>query len=191
MSSAPMPPPPPSPKNAVWWILGIVGGGIVLLVLFGVLLASIFIRRLHVDDNGKRVEIETPVGAIKVNTNENVHPTGLPVYPGAKPVTDEDANVDLELPQGAGLGIATEKYSTPDDLDKVSAWYAQKLGSTYRREEHGSLVPHGHVGATSDADVAFINDSGSHGNGARVAALTRKHGSVEIELVRVGKKEIQ
>jgi hypothetical protein len=191
MSSAPAPTPPRKPNNAVWWILGIVGGGIVILIFFGLLLAGLFVRHLHVDENGKKVEIETPVGAVRVNAGENVHETGLPVYPGAQAAADEGANVDLESPQGAGLAIAAEKYSTADDLDKVSAWYAQKLGPGYRREEHGFRIPHGRVGASSDADVAFVNDDGKRDNGARIVALTRKYGGVEIELVRVGKKEVQ
>ena len=190
MSGAPMPPPPPRPKNAVVWILAIIGAGFVATVLFGFLFTSIFIRHLHVDETGKKVEIETPAGAIRVNS-EDKRSTGLPVYPGARPVSDESSSVDLELPVGAGVGIATEKYSTHDSLDKVTEWYAQKLGSAYHREDHGSVLHVGHANATSDADVAFINDNGERGNGARVVALTRKSRGVEIELVRVGKKEVQ
>lgn len=191
MSSAPMPPPQPRPKTAVWWILGILGGGFVLLVFFGLLVAGLFVRHLRVSERGKKVEIETPVGAIKVDTNQTQHPTGLPVYPGATPDTDEGGHVDLELPQGAGLGIAAEKYVTHDPLEKVSSWYAQKLGPNFRREGRDSMGPHGHGGPVNDADVAFINDSAERGNGARVVALTRKDGRIEIQLMRIGKKEVQ
>jgi len=190
MSSAPMPPPPPRPKNAVVWILAIIGAGFVATVVFGFLFASIFIRHFHVDDTGKNVEIETPAGAIRVNSEEK-RSTGLPVYPGAQAVSDESSSVDLELPAGAGVGISTEKYSTHDSLDKVTDWYAQKLGAAYHREDHGSVLHVGHANATSDADVAFINDNGERGNGERVVALTRRSGGVDIEMVRVGKKEVQ
>ena len=190
MPSAPTPPPPPRPTNPVVWILAIIGAGFVATVLFGFLFGSMFIRHFHMDDAGKKVEIETPAGAIRVNSDDK-RSTGLPVYPGARPVGDESSSVDLELPAGAGVGIATEKYSTRDSLDKVTDWYAQKLGSGYHREDHGSVLHIGHANATSDADVAFINDNGERGNGARVVALTRKSGGVEIELVRVGRKEVQ
>jgi hypothetical protein len=185
-----MPPPPPRPKNAVVWILGIIGAGFVALVMIGFLFASIFIRHFNVDEKRNRLEIETPAGAIRVHA-EDKNSTGLPVYPGARAVTDETANVDLELPAGAGVGIATEKYTTTDDLGKVTEWYAQKLGPAYHREEGGSSVRVGHTRASSDADVSFVTDSADHGNGERVVALTRRSGGVDIELVRVGKKEVQ
>jgi len=190
MSSAPMPPPPPRPKNAVVWILAIIGAGFVATVLFGFLFASVFIRHFNVDEKRNTLEIETPAGAIRVQSDEK-HSTGLPVYPGAQAVTDETANVDLEPPTGPGIAIATEKYTTPDDLGKVSDWYAQKLGPAYHREDHGSVVHIGHTKASSDADVSFVTDTADHGNGERVVALTRKSGGVDIELVRVGKKEVQ
>jgi len=190
MSSAPMPPPPPRPKNAVVWILGIIGAGFVAMVVLGFLFASVFIRHLNVDENGKKLEIETPAGAIRVHA-EDKNSTGLPVYPGARAVTDETANVDLEPPTGPGIAIAAEKYTTSDDLGKVTEWYTQKLGPAYHREDHGTTVHVGHTKATSDADVAFVTDSADHGNGERVVALTRRSGGVDIELVRVGKKEVQ
>src|ERR1700688_4808333 len=69
-------------NNAVWWILGIVDGGIVVMVLFGLALAGLFIRNLRFHNQGNNVEIQTPVGAIKVN-KDVPRATGLPVYPGA------------------------------------------------------------------------------------------------------------
>jgi hypothetical protein len=184
---APVPPqqPPPRRNDALLWILAIVGGGFVVLVLGGLLVASLFIRKVHVSETGNQVEIETPAGALRVNSDQ-LHSTGLPVYPGAKEVKSEGAAVELSAASGAGLGIATEKYIASGDLDAVSQWYTQKLGSSYERSDKGSSAHREHV--SSDADVAYIYQKGDN---TRIVALTRKSNGVEIELVRIGKKEVQ
>ena len=187
--SAPASPqqPPRKRNDAVVWILAIVGGGFVVLVLGSLLLASVFIRHVHVSGAGKQVEIETPAGALRLN-GDQLHATGLPVYPGAKRGESEGSGgVELSAPGGAGLGIAAEKYKTPADLDEVSSWYAQKLGPDYQREDRGSGTRHReHV--SSDADIAYTYEKGDN---VRVVALTKKSDGVEIELVRIGTKEVQ
>jgi hypothetical protein len=184
-ASVPPQPPPPKRNDAVLWILAIVGGGFIVLVLGGLLLASMFIRRVHVNQTGKQVEIETPAGALRVN-GDQVHATGLPVYPGAQPDKSEGSTIELSAISGKGLGLSAEKYVTSDDLDQVSEWYQQQLGPSYKREEHGSAA-HGRR-VSSDADVAYEYEKGDT---TRLVALTKKPGGVEIQLLRVGKKEVQ
>ncbi|MFZ0519872.1 MAG: hypothetical protein WAL95_02545 [Candidatus Acidiferrales bacterium] len=191
MSSASGRPPaaiPPKRRDsstAVWWILGIVAGGIVVMVVFGLALAGMLIHNLHVHNQGQNVEIQTPVGGIKVGHEATVN---LPVYPGSTSASSHD-NANVELSAGdEGFALAVENYQATDDLDKVSAWYAQRLGPSFRREKKGSHTKIKGVDANSDADVAFVDD---RGDGARVVALTNKDNCVEIALVRVGKKETQ
>jgi hypothetical protein len=192
MSSASGRPPaaiPPQRRgnNAVWWILGIVAGGIVVMVLFGLALAGLFIRNLRVHNQGNNVEIQTPVGAIKVN-KDVPRASGLPIYPGAKPgENDNNAKVDLSNDDG-GLGIAVEHFITSDNLDQVDKWYAHRLGSSFRREENHDHKPIHGVTVDSDTDLAFVDD---HGDGVRVVALTKKDDGVDIVLFRAGKKEAQ
>ncbi|MGH9714635.1 MAG: hypothetical protein ACRD5M_15170 [Candidatus Acidiferrales bacterium] len=185
MSSAPT----PQQKNnqALWWILGILGGALALMVILGLVVAGVVMRHVNVRENGQKVEIETPVGAIRVNSDEG-HPTGLPIYPGATKVKSEGAAVEFASKDGAPLGIAAEKYETSDDLEKVAAWYAQKLGPSYKREKPHSGTHYVRGVSTKDADAVFVNDTS---DGARVVALTEKSGGVDIELIRAGKKEIQ
>jgi hypothetical protein len=191
-SAAGRPPvvPPPARNNsttAIWWILGIVAGGIVVMVFLGLMFAGLVIRNAHVSDQGKNVDIQTPVGEIKVNQNPN-RASGLPVYPGATPSID-DGHTNVELSSGqAGVGVAVENYSSADSLDKVTAWYSQKLGSSFKRENKGSDVQVHGMTVTTDADVTFSED---HGDSTRAVVLTRKDGSVEITLVRAGKREAQ
>lgn len=192
MSSASGRPPaviPPQRRDsttAVWWILGIVAGGIVVMVVFGLAVAGMLIHNLHVHNKGHGAEIQTPVGGIKVG-HDAAHVTSLPVYPGATSADSQNANVEVSAGDG-GFGVAVEKYNTTDDLDRVAAWYAQRLGPSFRREKQGSHTKIQGVDASSDADVAFVDD---HGDGARVVALTKKSDRLEIALVRVGVKEAQ
>lgn len=192
MSSASGRPPaviPPQRRDsstAVWWILGIVAGGIVVMVVFGLALAGLLIHNLHVRNQGQNVEIQTPVGGIKVN-KDAAHATSLPVYPGSTTVDSHNANVEVSSGD-EGFALAVEKYDTSDDLDKVTAWYAKRLGPSFRLDKQGTHTKIKGLDATSDADVAFVDD---HGDGARVVALTRKSEGVEIALVRVGKKQTQ
>jgi hypothetical protein len=180
-------PPQRRSNNAVWWILGIVAGGIVVMVLFGLALAGLFIRNLRVRNQGNNVEIQTPVGAIKVN-KDAPRATGLPVYPGAAS-SGKDNNAKVELSAGdAGVGIAVEHFTTSDDLDEVDKWYSHRLGSSFRREENHDHHPIHGVTVDSDTDIAFVDD---HGDGARVVALTKKSDGVDIVLFRAAKKQAQ
>ena len=101
-------PPQRRSNNAVWWILGIVAGGIVVMVLFGLALAGLFIRNLHVHNQGNNVEIQTPVGAIKVN-KDVPRASGLPVYPGAK------TSGDTKTPKW-NCRMTMEEWESPSNI---------------------------------------------------------------------------
>jgi hypothetical protein len=182
--------PPPARKDsttAVWWILGIVAGGIVVMVFLGLMFAGMVVRNSHINDQGKNVDIRTPVGEIKVNQNPN-RASGLPVYPGAVASTD-DGHTNVEVSSGeAGVGVAVENYSTADTLNKVTAWYSQRLGPSFTRETKGNDVRVHGMTVTTDADMTFSED---HGDSTRTVVLTQKNSRVEITLVRAGKREAQ
>ncbi|MGD0306374.1 MAG: hypothetical protein ABSC71_16225 [Candidatus Acidiferrales bacterium] len=182
--------PPRRDNNAVWWILGIVVGGILLMIIFGLALAGMFLHRVHVQNSEKKVDIQTPVGEFKVDTDGSRH-TGLPVYPGASLRSDKDGNAHVELSlDDAGVGLAIETYQTDDDLGEVDAWYKKQLGPSFRREtpKSSGTHHHDHDDFEADADVAYTDD---RGEGARVVALTKQDGGVRINLVHVGKREAQ
>lgn len=184
--------PPRRDNTAVWWILGIVIGGIVLMVVFGLAIAGMFIHRIHVDNSAKKVELDTPVGNFKVDTDSSRR-TGLPVYPGAELMGNKDGNAHVELSlDDAGVGLSIETYQTDDDLETVDDWYRKHLAPAFRREtpKTSGTKHHGHndEGVVDEADIAFTDD---HGNGARVVALTKTDDGVKINLVNVGKRETQ
>jgi hypothetical protein len=180
--------PPRRENNAVWWILGIVVGGIVLMIVFGLALAGMFLHRVHVRSDSKNVDLQTPVGEFKLNTDGSRH-TGLPIYPGAElsDKKDGNANVELSLNDNA-VGLAVETYTTDASLEDVQAWYQKALGPQFKREKPKEDPGYHEANVDTKADFAFVDDKG---NGARVVALTRQDDNVKISLVRVGKRETQ
>jgi hypothetical protein len=192
MSTVPVPPPQPR-SNAIWWILGILGACFVVMVLGSVLIGLFIARQVHVHQAGNKVEIQTPMGAINVNSDK--HSVGLPVYPGASSGNDNNGSFEINAPNQS-VGMAMEKYTTPDSYDKVQDWYRKRLGPDFTFEQG-----HRHSSTDSDeqwnrkgsvnfndADGAFVNKLNS---GARIVALKRVGEGTEIDLLRVGKKELQ
>jgi hypothetical protein len=175
-------------SNAIWWILGIVAAGIIFMVLCGLMVAGLFIRHLKIKSSGDKVAIDTPVGSISVNGDSPL-PTGLEIYPGAVPSSDNKrASVNLSA-NGTGIGIATEQYQTKDPIDFVQAWYKKHLGPDFHLETGKDSSMHSNaVMKLNDDDVAFVDD---RHNGVRVVALKKISSGTEITLVRVGKKETQ
>jgi len=186
-------PPPQRKSNALWWVLGILGACFFVLVLGSVLIGLFVARQVHVHQAGNKVEIQTPMGAINVNGDK--HSVGLPVYPGATSGSSNSGNFEINIPNQA-VGMAMEKYTTPDGYDKVQDWYRKRLGADFQFEQghsHSSSDSNSHwKGKDSlnynDADGAFVSKLN---DGARIVALKRVDAGTEINLLRVGKKELQ
>jgi hypothetical protein len=91
--------------------------------------------RVHVDkdSNGKEktVQVDTPFGGVHVNTDQtSASDLGLPVYPGAQPIRDNDNEKSADVHLGFGewqLRVKVVSYATPDSKDKVSAFYKKAL----------------------------------------------------------------
>jgi hypothetical protein len=92
--------------------------------------------RIHTekDANGKdkKVQIDTPFGGIHVNTDQTTAADlGLPVYPGAVTVKDNDNHKSADVQLGFGewqLRVKAVSYQTSDSQDKVTAFYKKALG---------------------------------------------------------------
>ena len=91
--------------------------------------------RVHVDKdangNEKNVQVETPFGGVHVNTDQtSASDLGLPLYPGAQPVTDDNKHKSADVHLGFGewqLRVKAVSYSTPDSKDKVAEFYKKAL----------------------------------------------------------------
>lgn len=93
--------------------------------------------KVHVEKgaNGedKKVQVDTPFGGVRVNTGQTTAADlGLPAYPGAQLVTDDDKHKSADVRLGFGewaMHVQVASYSTPDSEDKVAAFYRKALRS--------------------------------------------------------------
>ena len=126
--------------------------------------------RVHVDKdaNGqeKNVQVDTPFGGVHVNTDQiSASDLGLPVYPGAEIVKDNDHDKSADVNMGFGewtLRVRAVNYATPDSQDKVTAFYKKALG------RYGDVITcqgNAPVGTpTTTSEGLNCSDSGNHGN---------------------------
>ena len=187
MSTTPMQPPRKS-SNWLWWLLGITGAAVVLLIVGGLLIAGIVLKNVRVNRATREVEVSTPAGDLQVR-NTPTKDAGLPVYPGA--VLDEPGkNVELNFPGEQSVGITVVQYRSSDSLARVDAWYRERLGSDFERDgpgsKRGKLDERG-VEVGTDG-IAYVSERGDL---VRFVAIKNKGGGVEIGLGRIGKREPQ
>jgi len=91
--------------------------------------------RVHVDKgaNGeeKRVQVDTPFGGVHVNTDQTTATDlGLPAYPGATVVKDQDKHKSADVHMGFGewqLRVRAVSYESADAREKVEGFYKQAL----------------------------------------------------------------
>jgi hypothetical protein len=129
------------------------------------LLAGCSVHEGRTDSGEKKVDISTPFGNLKVNTDVDAKDTGLPVYPGAQRLTgtekDKDAaNVNISV-GGMGLKVVAIKYRSDDPPDKVLAFYRPKLkefGGKFLECKQEGFVTYNH----KDDDSELTCDKGSH-----------------------------
>jgi len=109
------------------------GAGLVAGMALAVMISGC---RVHVDkdSNGedKNVQVDTPFGGVHVNTNQTAAADlGLPAYPGATAVSDDDKHKSADVHLGFGeweLRVRVASYATPDKQDQVLAFYKKALG---------------------------------------------------------------
>ena len=99
------------------------------------LLGSVAGCRVHVDKDSsgkeKDVQVDTPFGGVHVNTDQtSAADLGLPVYPGAELVKDDEKHKSADVHLGFGewqLRVKAVSYGTPDSKEKVTAFYKKAL----------------------------------------------------------------
>jgi len=113
--------------------------------------------------DNKDVKIATPFGGIKVKTNDavSIDGLGLPVYPGAelvKKADDHNGSADVNLSFGKfQLRVKAANYRTPDDPERVSAYYKDAL------KRYGTVIECNHdqpVGTPTQTDEGLTCSDG-------------------------------
>jgi hypothetical protein len=180
----PAPPQPPSNRRNYVVIallvlaLIVVAGGIGVWVGLHVLSNAV---RVNVEqDAGKKgVSIKTPLGSLEVNHELDEADLGLPIYPGATRLTDHgSANVNINIGDEAKVRVVAGKFETPDSLEKVQAFYHDRLGNQVTnfkaKDEEGKTV----------FEI-------KHGKLNRVVALKSSGDRTVIDLVRVSEGDAE
>jgi hypothetical protein len=86
--------------------------------------------RKHEEDNKADVDITTPVGNVSVRTNVGAADTGLAVYPGARPLEDENEPRNANVNVGNsmfGVKVVAAKYESSDALERIIDFYRNEL----------------------------------------------------------------
>jgi hypothetical protein len=90
--------------------------------------------RTEKDANGdeKSVQIDTPFGGVHVNTDQTTAADlGLPTFPGATVVKDDENHKSADVHMGFGewqLRVRAVSYESTDSEDKITAFYKKALG---------------------------------------------------------------
>lgn len=123
----------------------------------------------------KDVSIRTPVGNFEVRKDQDVSEAqlGLPIYPGAQRLQDEQsAALKMEFAGQQKLRLTVGKFETPDDFGKVEKFYQDRIGNQVTK-----FTQHGAQGKT----VFEIKSKDEE----KVVALKSLTTGTRIELVRV------
>ena len=149
--------------------------------------------RTEKDANGeeKTVQVDTPFGGVHVNTDQiTAANLGLPVYPGAEVVKDDDNHKSADVHLGFGewqLRVRAVSYSTTDPQDKVTAFYKKALGRYGDVITCQSNAPVGTPTATAEG-LTCADDK----NNANVKIDHRDYGTNENSLeLKAGSKRHQ
>jgi hypothetical protein len=85
---------------------------------------------VHESGPGKNVDIKSPLGAVSVRTDVKNPDTGLPVYPGATPLRDNDdpksANVNVSS-RWFAVRVVAAKYESADAQEKILDYYRNEM----------------------------------------------------------------
>ncbi len=132
------------------------------------------------DAGRKEVSIKTPVGSMEVSQDVNEGRLGLPIYPGAERLKDQDsANLNFSFGGEAGLRLVVAKFETPDPPEKVRDFYKQRLGREVTRfvekDSEGKTVFE--IKRRGQEKIVALE---SHGGGTRIALVRVNHGPSEV-----------
>jgi hypothetical protein len=128
----------------------------------------------------KEVSIQTPVGSMEVSQDVNEARLGLPIYPGAERLRDQDsANLNFSFGGEAGLRLVVAKFETPDPPEKVREFYKQRLGGDVTRfvekDSEGKTVFE--IKRRGQEKIVALE---SRGGGTRIALVRVNHGPSEV-----------
>lgn len=132
--------------------------------------------------DSKNVRVETPFGGVHVTTGQTTAAdVGLPAYPGAQLVKNDDRHKSADVSMGFGdweMHVRVASYSTTDSEQKVAAFYKKALsgygdvltcqdnhpvGTPTRTSGGLTCDDHGHAKVNIDANGENFGYRSGHG----------------------------
>jgi hypothetical protein len=173
----------------------------------GVLLAGCSITEHKKGDGSKAdsVEIQSPFGSLKVNTDVDPKDTGFTMYPGSRPRptergNDSKANVNIDSSL-FGLKVVVAAFESDDPPQKVFDYYnpqVRKFGRTLQCKPQGNFgnwngnrdedfnCEHGEVtDITSALSADGVELKAGNKNDQHIVAVKPKGSGTEYALVHV------
>lgn len=181
----PMAPAPPRSGSHILLIVLLVLALVILVSAVTLWTGMRFLSsavKVHVDESAagkKEVSIDTPVGSLEVHTDVTEGQLGLPIYPGATRLKNQDsATVNLGLPGEQQVHIVAAKFDTADPSEKVRDFYKKRLGSDVTnfkdRDSEGKTVFE--IKRDNQEKIVSIEPTGT---GTRIALVHVTHGPNE------------
>lgn len=174
MATIPQPPRPPAPPQPpgsrgnflaialLILALIVLAGGIAVWAGLHILSNAVHVQVEQKGGGNKEVSIKTPLGSLEVHPDVNEASLGLPIYPGSTRIKENDtATVNIDIADETKVRVLASKYEASDSLDKVVAFYRERLGdqvtSFKEKNEKGETVFEMKQGK-QDKVVALKND---------------------------------
>jgi len=130
------------------------------------------------DQDKDGIVLKTPSGGFEASGTVKASQTGLPAYPGAKPMaeTDKDSGnltFSLSLQGKPDVHFLVAKLETPDSVEQVREYYKRKLGSRVTK----------FVDKDKDGNTVFeMKESETRGKFVQIKSRSEM---TEIDLVRL------
>ncbi|GAC1436304.1 MAG: hypothetical protein NVS1B11_20490 [Terriglobales bacterium] len=134
----------------------------VMVLLFMATSACSINVKKNGEGEGKRVDIDTPVGGIHVGKDVDARDTGLPVYPGAHPKKkdndkDDENGANLNISTGLfGVKVVAIEYTSDDPPEKLVSYYQNEM------KRFGNVIECHTDKHDDDGDVQVNSGKGSH-----------------------------
>lgn len=129
----------------------------------------------NVTGKSENVRVETPFGSVRVQKRARLdpHQIGVPIYPGAEEISDDQKSASVELDFGdeyKRFTILAAEYRTPDSAAKVRDYYKKQLPHWMFVEKH-----HGNFEIET-----------TEGGYKRIIAIREHLGETRIKLASIG-----
>ena len=129
----------------------------------------------------KEILIKTPWGGLEAAATPDPSRLGLPVYPGARFIKDQESDsfsFDLSIKGKPDVRFIVGKFETPDGIERVRDFYRKKLGKEVTK----------FIEKTDEGAMAFEMKGKSE---SKFVQLKSASGGTQIDLLRLEGVEVQ